>query len=168
MTSSNTREYKPDEGESLYRRSLYTFWKRQAPPALMDVFNAPSREVCTVRRERSNTPLQALATLNDVTFIEAARALAQLALKDGGRTFESRLNLMTQRLIARPFRADETKVAKATFTSLEKFYAADQAAAAELLSVGETKADATLPPATLAAWTMLANQLMNLDEVLNK
>jgi hypothetical protein len=168
MNVSNTRVYQQDSGESLYRRSLYTFWKRQAPPALMDIFNAPSREVCTVRRERSNTPLQALATLNDVTFIEAARVLAQLALKDGGRTFESRLNFMTERLMARPFRSDEAKVAKATFAQLEKFYSANEAAAKQLIGVGETQPDASLPPATLAAWTMLANQLMNLDEVLNK
>jgi hypothetical protein len=168
MNVSNTRVYQRDTGENLYRRSLYTFWKRQAPPALMDVFNAPSREVCTVRRERSNTPLQALATLNDVTFIEAARALAQRALKDGRRTFESRLNFMTERLLARPFHGDELKVAKTTFAQLEKFYSASEAAAKELLGVGETTADASLPPATLATWTMLANQLMNLDEVLNK
>jgi hypothetical protein len=134
----------------------------------MDIFNAPSREVCMVRRERSNTPLQALATLNDVTFIEAARTLAQLALKDGGRTFESRLNFMTERLVARPFRSDEAKVAKTTFAQLEIFYAANEAASKQLLDVGEAKADSSSPPATLAAWTMLANQLMNLDEVLNK
>ena len=88
MPGSNTRDYKQDTGEGLYRRSLYTFWKRAAPPASMDIFNAPSRETCTVRRERTNTPLQALVTLNDPQFVEAARHLAQHALKEGGATHE--------------------------------------------------------------------------------
>ena len=81
MVSSNTRNYKQDTGESLYRRSLYTLWKRQAPPASMDIFDGPTREVCVVRRERTNTPMQALVTMNDPQFVEAARALAQGALR---------------------------------------------------------------------------------------
>ena len=91
MDVSNTRIYKRDSGENLYRRSMYTFWKRAAPPASMEIFNAPSRETCTVRRERTDTPLQALVTLDDPQFIEAARHLAQLALEKAGADEQSRI-----------------------------------------------------------------------------
>src|SRR6202007_2654496 len=107
MLGSNTRDYKRDSGAGLYRRSLYTFWKRAAPPASMDIFNAPTREVCTVRRERTDTPLQALVTLNDPQFVEAARWLAQTTIKDGGDKDETRIDFMARRLLARPFRAEE-------------------------------------------------------------
>lgn len=98
MIGSNTRDYKADSGENLYRRSMYTLWKRSAPPASMDVFNAPNRETCTVRRERTNTPLQALVTLNDPQFVEANRHLAQNALKNGGATFETQVDYIAQRV----------------------------------------------------------------------
>jgi hypothetical protein len=91
MDGSNTRFYKPDTGSGLYRRGLYTFWKRSAPPASMDVFNAPTRESCVVRRERTNTPLQALATMNDVQFVEAARVLAESAMVNTNG-FDARLD----------------------------------------------------------------------------
>lgn len=168
MIGSNTRDYKPDSGENLYRRSLYTFWKRSAPPALLDIFNAPSREVCTVRRERTNTPLQALATLNDPTFVEAARHLAQNALTKGSGANEGRIKFITERLLARPLRPEEIPVVEATLKELLDYYSAHGEDAKQLISVGETKPDPALDPATLAAWTMLANEMMNLDEVLNK
>src|SRR5207237_6754555 len=110
MIGSDTRDYRRDAGDKLYRRSMYTFWKRGAPPASMDILNAPSREFCTVRRERTNTPLQALVTLNDPQFVEAARHLAQNTLKEGGDKAESRFDFMARRLLARPFRAEETGV----------------------------------------------------------
>ncbi len=168
MIGSNTREYRRDSGESLYRRSLYTFWKRSAPPASMDIFNAPSREVCAVRRERTNTPLQALVTLNDPQLIEAARSLAQDALLHGGDSTGSRLDYLAKRLLCRPFRAEELPVAQASLDDLSAYYADHAGDAAQLLAVGESKPDPALGPATLAAWTMLANELMNLDEVLTK
>jgi hypothetical protein len=168
MIGSNTRDYRRDTGESLYRRSLYTFIKRSAPPASMDIFNAPSREVCTVRRERTDTPLQALVTMNDEQFVEAARHLAQLTLKEGGDTTDKRLDYLTGRLLARTLRPEERKVVQGTLDELLAYYKGHAEDAAKLLAFGESKADPNLHPATLAAWTMLANQLLNLDEVLNK
>ncbi len=168
MIGSNTRDYRRDSGESLYRRSLYTFWKRSAPPASMDIFNAPSREACTVRRERTNTPIQALVTLNDPQFIEAARHLAQLALKEGGAAPAGPIDFMARRLLSRSLKDPEVPVVNASLDDLLAHYRAHPDDARALLTEGESKPDPALDPATLAAWTMLANEMMNLDEVLNK
>ena len=168
IIGSNTRDYKADSGENLYRRSLYTFWKRSAPPALLDIFNAPSREVCAVRRERTNTPLQALATLNDPTFVEAARHLAQAVMTKGGATTDERVKFMAERLLARPLTVQENGLVQASLKDLLDYYAAHEADAKQLISVGESKPDSALNAATLAAWTMLANEMLNLDEALNK
>ena len=168
MPESNTRNYKPDTGESLYRRSLYTFWKRAAPPASLEVFNAPSRETCIVRRERTDTPLQALVTLNDPQFVEAARNLAQCTLQNGGATATDRLDFMARRLLARPLRPAEQRILTGAVTDLLDQYHANPKAAEELLTVGESKADPALDHPLLAAYTMVANEMLNLDEVLNK
>ncbi len=169
MIGSNTRDYKRDTGENLYRRSMYTFWKRSAPPASMEIFNATARETCTVRRERTNTPLQALVTLNDTQFVEAARNLAQLVLKGQGPSdHTSKLNAMSMRLIARPFKSRELPVVRNSLDQLVRYYSSHPDDAKKLISEGESKADPSIEPETLAAWTMLANELMNLDEVLNK
>ncbi len=168
MQDSNTRHYKQDTGDALYRRSLYTFWKRQAPPASMEIFNAPSRESCTVRRERGDTPLQALVTLDDPQFVEAARHLAQLTLEESKPSPSARLDFMSERLLARPLRPEELKVTGSTLKYMLDYYRADKKDAAELLSVGESKPDPKLDKPTLAAYAMVANELMNLDEVLNK
>jgi uncharacterized protein DUF1553 len=166
MPESNTKKYKRDSGDALYRRSLYTFWKRAAPPASMDIFNAPSREVCSVRRERTNTPLQALATLNDPQFIEAARHLAETALTRGPE--EDAMDEMGMRLLARPLTSKEKAVVKRTLADARSFYEQQPAAAKEFLAIGESKPCDTIPAAQLAAMTLVANQLMNLDEALNK
>jgi mono/diheme cytochrome c family protein len=170
MFESNTRNYKRDKGDALYRRSMYTFWKRSAPPAAMEVFNAPSRETCTIQRERGNTPLQALASLNDPQLTEAARNLAQRAIlaNPGADADAARIEYMTKRLIARSMRPEELAVVSASLEQMRGFYAADPAAATALLKTGVSPVDATVPAPELAAWTLIANQLMNLDEVLAK
>lgn len=168
MIGSDTRDYKVGTGEDLYRRSMYTFWKRSAPPASMEVFNAPSRETCTVRRERTNTPLQALVTMNDTQFVEAARVLAERALGEGGASEAQRVDYMAQRLLARPLKEAERRVVLDALRELRSHYETSPKAAEELIAVGERKAGAKLAPVELAAYTMVANQLMNLDEVLNK
>ena len=166
MPESNTRKYQADTGEGLYRRSLYWFWKRSAPPASLDIFNAPSREICTVKRERTNTPLQALVTLNDPQFVEAARALADLALEQPGDD-AARFDFLAGRLLARPLDSDEREIVTASLAALAGHYAAHPDDAASLAAVGASRPrSADLP--RLAAWTMLVNQLSNLDEVLCK
>ena len=166
MPESNTKKYVPGSGDDLYRRSLYWFWKRSAPPASLDIFNAPSREVCVVRRDRTNTPLQALVSLNDPQFVEAARVLADTAVAHSGND-GVRLDFVSRRLLARPLETDERELALATLAELAGHYAAAPADAAQLVAVGESKPRSADVP-TLAAWTMLVNELMNLDEFLCK
>ncbi len=167
LPEGNTRIYVQDTGDNLYRRSVYTFWKRMSPPPSMDIFNAPNRETCTVRRERTDTPLQALVTLNDPQFVEAARKLAEQTI-NSSTADDERLDFMAERLIARPLRPKELKIVSAGMRDLLDHYQKSPKEAEKLIAVGESKADAKLDKPTLAAYTMVANQLMNLDEVLNK
>jgi hypothetical protein len=134
----------------------------------METFNAPTREFCAVRRERTNTPLQALVTLNDTQFVEAARHLAQTTLQAGAEPPEAGINRFAMRLLSRPFRPEEMGIVRASLDKLLAHYQSNIEEAKKLITVGESKPDEKLDPATLAAWTMLANELMNLDEVLNK
>lgn len=169
LPGGNTRDYKQDTGESLYRRSLYTFWKRMSPPPNMETFNAPSREFSCLRRERTNTPLQALVTLNDPQFVEASRNLAQLVLKEvGSEDLPRALDFAATRLLCRPLRESERKVLQPAHASLLAFYQTHPDDAKSLVKVGESPADGSLDVAQLAAWTNLCNTLFNLDEVLNK
>jgi hypothetical protein len=168
MQPSNTRFYTQDHGDKLYRRSLYTFWKRSAPPASMDIFNAPTRESCTVRREHTNTPLQALVTMNDPQFFESARTLAQHALLAVRGDFDGELDFMAVRLLARPLDGRERDIARNAYRDYRNYYASHAEDARQAISVGESKADASLPAPEFAAMTMLASQMLNLDEVLHK
>jgi hypothetical protein len=167
MDGSNTRFYKRDTGENLYRRSLYTFWKRSAPPASMEIFNAPTRENCTVRRERTDTPLQALVLMNGVQFVEAARELAGRGMQ-ATFDFDGRLDYVSSRLLARTLAPKERMIAKQSFDRYEHYYAAHEDDARKFLNQGEHKPDPALKQSEYAALTMLASEFLNLDEVLNK
>lgn len=167
VVGMGTEKYVQDLGENLYRRTLYNFWKRMAPPANMDVFNAPSREVSCVRRDRTNTPLQALVVMNDPQFIEASRNLAQKVVKTAGDD-AARLSVLSSRMLGRPFKPAELKILTDSLADLRSHYLSNVADAEALVKVGESKADEKLPKPELAAWTMVCNQVMNLDEVLNK
>jgi hypothetical protein len=167
MEGSNTRFYKADSGTGLYRRSLYTLWKRAAPPASMDVFNGPSRESCIVRRERTDTPLQALATMNDVQFVEAARYLAESAMENA-IGFDARLEYIASRVLARPLGVNERAIARKAYDDFERYYNAHPEDARKFLDDGDRKPDPSLSPSEHAALSMLTSQFLNLDEVINK
>ncbi len=164
MTQSNTRNYKQDTGESLYRRSLYTFWKRTAAPASMEILNAPTREVFCVRRDLTNTPLQALVVLNDPQFVEASRQLAALAIASSADA-DQRIDFITRRLLDRLPSSAERKIIRSSLNDLTAAYASTPEEAAKLLTVGETPPP-DIPAPELAAWTMIASQILNLDETL--
>lgn len=168
LPGGDTREFVQDKGENVHRRSLYTFWKRMAPPPNMEIFNAPSREVCSVRRERTNTPLQALVTLNDPQFVEAARVLAQRAMRAVPNDDAACLQWMARRVLCRPLDAVELPLAVQSLREMRALYEDDLNAASSLLGVGITAWDADLSKAGCAALTMVANQWLNLDEVLTK
>jgi hypothetical protein len=166
FAGSNTRDYRQDSGESLYRRSLYTFLKRTAPAPFLANFDAPSREAFCTKRERGNTPLQALQLLNDVQFFEAARAFAQRIMSKGGATPEDRLAFGFQCAVNRPPDATEAARVLAMLNVFLEKYRANPALAATVIAVGESKPDAALPPVELAAWTQVGNFLLNLDETI--
>jgi hypothetical protein len=162
------RGYKPDQGEGLYRRTMYTIWKRTGAPPTMLLFDAPNREVCTPKRSRTNTPLQALALLNEVTFVEASRALAERMIREGGPTPEARLTCGYRLASARQPDAETIAILKRGLDQrLAAFKAAPDTAKA-FISHGATKPDAALDPAELAAYAVTANVLLNLDRVITR
>ncbi|XAM01403.1 PSD1 and planctomycete cytochrome C domain-containing protein [Phycisphaeraceae bacterium D3-23] len=165
-SGSNTVRFVRDDGDALYRRSMYTFWKRTSPPPSLGLFDAPSRESCTVRRSRTNTPLQALVTLNDIQFVEAARVMAQRALHEGGDRLDEQINYAFMLAVGRAPQPRELEVLRRIHDEQLSVYTSDPAAAAALIAVGEAPADDSIAPADLAAMTIVTNTLLNLDEVL--
>ncbi len=157
-----------DHGEKLYRRSIYTYWKRSAPPPSMQIFDAPTREKCIIRRARTNTPLQALVTLNDTQFVEASRHMAERLIREGGTTVEDRVAYGFRLATSRYPTKNETAVLQRVFNNASKKYSDNPEAAANLLSVGESKRDESLPTHEHAAWTIVSSSLLNLDETLTR
>jgi hypothetical protein len=158
--------YQEDHGEGLYRRSLYTYWKRTIPPPYMTNFDSPTRESCTVRESRTNTPLQALNLMNDTIFVEAARKLAERMMREGGADTDSRIAYGFKAVLSRGPSAKELAVVRRTLADFEQRFAADPKAAGELLAIGES-ASAT-PTPELAAYATVANMILNLDEAVTK
>jgi hypothetical protein len=168
-SGSNTVRFKKDAGaDKVYRRTLYTFLKRTSPPPQMNTFDAPSREACIVRRERTNTPLQALLLLNDPQYVEAARVFAEHTMTSAGDDPKGVVTAMFQRATARIPAADELSEMTTSYQEHLAHYTKNPEAAKQLIAVGESKPNAKLDEAQLAAWTMVANLVLNLDEVLNK
>jgi hypothetical protein len=166
--ATKPQQWEQDHGDGSYRRSLYTFWKRQAPIPNMLALDAPPRDVSCPRRERTNTPLQALVLWNDPQWFEAAKMLAQRAMKDGGSSDESKLDYVSRWILSRSLTKAERNIFLNSLTRLRERYESDSKAAAETLKVGDSQCDASLPPAELAAWTMIASEILNVDEALSK
>ena len=164
---SDTKDYVQDHGDALYRRSLYTFWKRMATMPNMDALDVPVRDGACTRRQRTDTPLQALVLMNDPQWLEASRKLAERVIHDSTST-EKRLNAIGEILLARPWESNEKAVLEKALAKFQSTYAQDQAAAEKLLAVGESKRDVALPADELAAWMLIASAAMNLDAVVNK
>lgn len=160
--------YEPDKGDGLYRRSMYTFWKRTIPPPSMTIFDAAARDTCTVSRSRTNTPLQALALMNDVTYVESARALAERMISEASAATESRLTRGFLLVLGRRPSQPELQILQ---TGLKRFlhqYQQDKEAAKKLISQGQSKPSHQIDPSELAAYTAMANLILNLDEAVTK
>ncbi len=164
--SFGNKKYAPDSGERLYRRSLYTFWRRIIAPTMF--FDSAARQVCSVKSPRTNTPLQALTTLNDATFVEAARALAERTLLSSPPSDRFRVDFAFRAALARPPRAEERQVLLAGLDRLKREFGADRAAAQKYLAVGETRRNQNLDLVDEAAYSAICLGLLNLDETLTK
>ena len=164
----SAQSYEQSHGPDLYRRGMYTFWKRTVPPASLATFDAPDREKCTARRAFTNTPLQALTLMNDPTYVEAARALAQRTLLEGGKDDSARIAYAFRLATARKPAGKETGVLRGLLRGRLEAFRKDRRAAAKFVSVGESARDPRIDVAELAAWTTVASAILNLDETITK
>ncbi len=168
LATRNATVYNQDSGDNLYRRSMYTIWKRTTPPPTMTNFDAPERNFCVVKRQNTNTPLQALVLMNDPQFVEAARILAERMLKEGGNSVVDRISLGFLLLTSRKPNDSELAGLLDLYESELELYKKDQASAIQLLSIGDFPRDKRLDPAETAAYTVVANTIMNFDEAIYK
>ncbi len=160
--------YKPDSGDALYRRSLYTYWRRTIQPPSMITFDSPTRETCVVRENRTNTPLQALNLMNDVAYMEASRKLAERMLVEGGPSARGRITRAFRLALARAPKPKEEEILLGALDKFETKYAKDVKAAEEFLKQGESAVNKTLPVTDLAAYTGVASLILNLDETVTR
>jgi len=166
--SFTAQTYVQDHGKDLYRRTMYTFWKRTSPPASLSTFDAPDRETCTVRRARTNTPLQALVLMNDPTYVEASRKLAERMMSEAGASDEAKIIYVFRLATARAPKAMEIAVLKKIHDRELAVFEKDPAAAKKLLAVGESPLNGKLDQNELAAWSTVASVILNLDETITK
>jgi hypothetical protein len=160
-------KYVVDTGENLYRRSMYTFWKRTCPPPTMSAFDAPDRETCVIRRARTNTPLQALVLMNDPTYIEAARKLAE-RIQPSGDSADKRLATAFRMILSRRPSSPESTVMRGIYEAALWRFQDDPEAAKKLLSIGQSPPEEKFEIADIAAWTAVCTTLLNLDEAISK
>ncbi len=161
-------DYKPDTGEGLHRRSLYTFWKRTSPPPMMMNFDAAGRETCVVRELRTNTPLQSLNLMNDVTFLEAARGLSRRMMHDGGNSPAERISYGFELATARPPKPRESEILLSSLRYYLDTFQADRGAALKYVSLGDAPADFKGDASEAAAYMTVANMILNLDVTVTK
>jgi hypothetical protein len=168
ISVSHGAHYPQGHGEALYRRSLYSFWKRTSPPPALSTFDAADHETVCVRRSRTNTPLQALVLMNDPTYVEAARALAEKMIREGGADPAGRIRYAFHLATAREPDAKEVQVLRELERTELADYRRNKDAALKLVAVGESKVDAKVDPSELAAWTTVASTILNLDETITR
>ncbi len=168
VTVNRQGKYVSDVGEGLYRRSLYTFWKRTCPPPSMMSFDAPIREVCVARRARTNTPLQSLVLLNDPTYVECARLLAQNMIREGGSSVSGRIDAGFQRSVSRPASPEEQNILGQVLEAAKHRFGANPSNAQAFNTIGATSPDGSIDSAELASWSIVASTLLNLDETISK
>ena len=165
--ASNTRKYVQDHGDALYRRSLYTFWKRMATMPDMDTFDSPMRDAACTRRQRTDTPLQALVAMNEPLRLEASRKLAERLIHESS-SVDARLDYLGRILLSRDWSSREKTALESALVKFQSTYSRDPSAAARLLNVGESKVDKSIPAPEMAAWMLVSSAALNLDAVMNK